>query len=167
MNLKYISLFLLFLFSFQEKDQKNNLSGFDNLINKTWIAEGKWGDNSNFKQEVTFKYGLDKKIIIATSKGFTNLEQTQYGERNHGIRKFDSKTNKVKFWEFDVFGGLTKGTVSFKDKNIIYNYNYQGAEVTDMWEYVNDSLYNFKVGIYKDDSWKNVFLSTQFVLKNN
>ncbi|RKE98031.1 hypothetical protein [Ichthyenterobacterium magnum] len=165
MNLKYISLLLFLLFNFQKQGSKNNLSAFDTLINKTWVAEGKWGNNSNFKQEVTFKYGLDKKIIIVTSKGFTNIEQTKYGLRNHGIRKFDSKTNKIKFWEFDVFGGLTEGTVSFKGKNIIYTYNYQGTEVTDMWEYVNNSLYNFKVGVYKDDSWKNVFLSTQFILK--
>lgn len=167
MNFKYLLVLLLLTFSITINSQNNNnLEGFENLINKTWTAYGKWGDGSQFKQEIFFEYSLKNQIIVAKSKGYTNLEQTEYGLRNFGIRKFDAKLNKVKFWEFDVFGNLTEGTVSFNENNIIYNYNYQGADVSDMWEYINDSLYNFKVGIYKDNNWKQVFLNTQFKRKN-
>lgn len=167
MNFKYFFFLALLLPSINAQSQNNKLEAFNNLINKTWIAEGKWGDGSLFKQEVYFEYSLKNQIIVAKSKGYTNLKQTEYGLRNHGIRKYDAKLNKVKFWEFDVFGNLTEGTVIFNDKNIIYNYDYQGTNVTDMWEYVNDNLYNFKVGIYKNNTWENVFLKTQFKLKIN
>jgi hypothetical protein len=35
--------------------------------------------------------------------------------------------------------------------------------VTDMWEYIDDSTYNFKVGNYQNGIWKQVYLSTQFI----
>ncbi len=143
--------------------QNTELSIFENLVGKTWKAEGKWGDGSKFMQEITFKYDLEKTIITARSKGFIDKEQTQMGDRNMGIRKFDSATKTIKFWEFDVFGGVTEGNVSVEGKNIIYQYKYGTSVVTDMWEYVDDSTYNFKVGTYEKGEWKQVFLNTQFV----
>ncbi len=142
--------------------QKNELSIFNNLIGKKWEAEGNWGDGSKFKQEITFSYDLNNTIVIVQSNGYTNQEQTQYGARNHGIRKFDTKTNTLKFWEFDVFGGLTEGEIKIDGKNIIYQYQYGKSVVTDMWEYVDDNTYNFKVGNYNNGIWKQVYLSTQF-----
>ncbi len=145
--------------------QQSKLSIFDNLVSKTWKAEGKWGDGSKFVQETTFKYSLDKKIVIAESIGFVDKAQTKLGPRNHGIRQYDATTNTIKFWEFDVFGGLTEGTVFAEGKNIVYQYKYGNSVVTDMWEYVDDSTYNFKVGSYENGKWKQVYLSTKFVVQ--
>ena len=155
---------ILFLASFLNYGQNSKLSAFNNLVSKTWKAEGNWGDGSKFMQETDFKYSLDSTIVIVNSIGFINKEQTKLGKRNHGIRQFDNKTNSILFWEFDIFGGLTKGTVSSKEKNIIYTYDYGGSTVTDMWEYIDDSTYNFRVGSYENGTWKQVYLSTQFKL---
>ncbi|AXT19918.1 hypothetical protein D7030_02005 [Flavobacteriaceae bacterium AU392] len=142
--------------------QDSKLSMFDNFIGKTWKADGNWGDGSKFKQEITFKYALDHRIIITNAKGFINKEQTELGLRNHGVRRYDKTSNNIKFWEFDVFGGLTEGIVFAEGRNIVYQYSYGDSFVTDMWEYVDDSTYNFKIGNYKNGVWKQVYLSTQF-----
>ncbi len=158
--IKILSIFILI--SQLSWSQKSELSIFKNLTNKVWKAEGNWGDGSKFKQEIVFKFDLDSTIVIAKSKGFTNTEKTQYGSRNHGIRKYDAVTKTLHFWEFDIFGGVTEGIVKIDDKNIIYQYEYGGAVVTDMWEYIDDKTYTFKVGNYIDGKWKQVYLETQF-----
>lgn len=133
------------------------------MMGKTWSAKGNWGDGTTFQQEVTFAYDLDSTLILASAKGFTNKEQTTYGARNHGIRKYDAASNSYKFWEFDVFGGVTQGSVVFDEKNILYHYDYEGVPLTDAWEYVDANTYNFKVGSYINGVWEQVYLDTQFV----
>ena len=146
--------------------QNTKLSMFDNLVGKTWKAEGLWGNGSKFIQETEFNYALDGSVVLSESIGFVDENQTELGRRNHGIRQYDNKTNTVKFWEFDVFGGLTKGTVSIEGKSIMYQYEYGDSKLTDLWEFVNDSTYNFKVGEYKNGTWSQIYLSTQFVQIN-
>lgn len=161
--MKKLILITTLVVSFMTFGQNSKLSIFDNLIGKTWRAEGNWGDGSKFKQEIKIEYVLGNKIILLNSYGFTDKEQTKLGLRNIGIRKYNEKTKSIKFWEFDVFGGLTEGTVySNENKNIVYEYEYGGSNVTDMWEYVNDSIYNFKVGNYQNGIWKQIYLKTQF-----
>lgn len=66
---------------------------------------------------------------------------------------------------FDNLVGKTwkaEGTVVVEGKNIQYQYNYGGVLVTYMWEYVNDSTYQFTVGKFEDGTWKQTYLSTQF-----
>ncbi len=165
--MKTIKITLILLFVVQiTLAQESDLSVFKAFIGKTWKAEGNWGDGTKFKQEIDFKFDLDSTIVITKSKGFTNKEQTKYGSRNHGIRKYDTITKTIKFWEFDVFGGVTEGEVHVDGKNIVYQYKYGESVVTDMWEYVNNTTYNFKVGNYKDDEWKEVYLETQFKASN-
>ncbi|RDY62066.1 hypothetical protein DX873_06430 [Flagellimonas nanhaiensis] len=106
-------------------------------------------------------------LVTAKSKGFTDREQTIYGPRNHGIRKYDSRTNSIKFWEFDIFGGTTEGTVKSKGKDIIYTYSYGESVVTDYWAYVDDHTYDFTVGSYEDGEWKQTYITTQFKAEKN
>ncbi|WP_299244260.1 hypothetical protein [uncultured Aquimarina sp.] len=161
--MRTVKIFLLIaMVSISVQSQETDLSIFKNLVEKTWKAEGKWGDGTLFKQETIFKYDLDNTLVISKSKGFTDKNQTKYGSRNHGIRKFDSETKTIKFWEFDIFGGVTTGTVTIDKKNLIYQYQYGESLITDMWEYVDDYTYNFKVGDYTDGNWKQVYLETQF-----
>ncbi|PRX55201.1 VOC family protein [Flagellimonas meridianipacifica] len=161
--MKKYGLLCIFCMALSIHGQENYLSFFDGLIGKTWKAEGNWGDGSKFSQEITFEYVLDGTLVIAKSKGFTDKEQTKFGNRNHGIRKYNPETKAIEFWEFDVFGGLTKGTVTTENRNIVYSYRYGESIVTDMWEYIDENTYNFKVGNYVDGYWKQVYLSTQFI----
>ena len=147
--------------------QNNKLDGFNNLVNKTWVAEGKWADSSPFKQEVSYVYDLNKAIVIANSNGFTDQKHSESGKRNHGIRRYNTKKDQIEFWEFDVFGGLTKGSVITENKNVWYTYTYGETTITDCWEYINDTTYKFIVGDYKNDTWETIYLQTTFKLKTN
>lgn len=142
--------------------QDNPLIIFKSLENYTWEAEGKWGDGSTFKQEISLKFSLNNKLVIVESLGFTNSEQTEFGLRNHGIRQYDEALKQIRFWEFDVFGNLTVGTVESNGKNLKYKYDYGGTVVTEMWIYKNEKTYDFIVGVYENGEWKQKFLETEF-----
>ena len=142
--------------------QTQELAIFKPLAGHTWAAEGTWGNGGKFKQEIRLEFSLDSTLIIVHSKGFKDQKQTKYGIRNHGLRQFDKASNTIKFWEFDVFGGRTEGTVTAAGKNIIYQYQYGESTITDLWEYVDDSTYNFIVGSYENGVWKQTYLKTQF-----
>ena len=148
------------------KAQENPLDIFKPLENHVWYAEGTWGDGSKFKQEVSYEFSLDNKIVKAKSLGYTNKEQTKFGLRNEGVRQYDSKSKTIKFWEFDVFGGLTEGTVTAEGNNIIYTYNYGGTDLTEMWIYKSESSYDFMIGVRENGAWKHKFLETEFTRKD-
>ncbi|MEM6893966.1 MAG: VOC family protein [Bacteroidota bacterium] len=162
MHIRFLLSFLCGILVLQA--QEKPLALFEPLMQKEWSAEGKWGDGSIFKQELQVEYSLDSTLVLVRSKGFTNTEQSQYGNRNHGVRRFDAKAKQLMFYEFDVFGGVTQGTVSKKNKDIIYTYEYQSTTVTDYWEHVDANTYKFKVGVY-DGVWQQVFLETTFTSK--
>lgn len=143
--------------------QENPLFIFKPLENHIWKAEGKWGDGSTFKQEISLEFSLENHLVKVESKGFTNMEQTAFGLRNHGVRQFDQNLKKIRFWEFDVFGNVTEGTVESDGKDIIYRYDYGGTYVTEMWKYKNDTVYDFVVGVLENGEWKQKFLETQFI----
>ena len=160
--MKIITQLIILLIPILTFGQSNELAMFDNIVGKTWKGEGSWGDGSKFLQEIDIRYSLDSSIVLSESIGFVDKEKTKLGMRNHGIRQFDKASNTIKFWEFDVFGGLTEGIVFNEGKNLIYQYNYGASKVTDMWEYLNDSTYNFKIGEYKNGQWIQTYLTTQF-----
>ena len=78
------------------------------------------------------------------------------------IRQYDKESEVIRFWEFDVFGSVTEGTVNMKGKDLIYTYDYGGTLITDMWQYVDDSTYNFIVGVRENEKWSQIHLQTQF-----
>ena len=156
----YILLILLIpTFTFS---QIHPIKIFEPLVGYSWSAEGTWGDGSTFKQEITYEFSLNGKLVISKSKGFIDKEQTIYGLRNHGIRQFDAKKGKIRFWEFDIFDNVTEGTVEKNGRNFIYTYDYDGNIVTEMWIYKDEVTYGFIVGVYSDGEWQQKFLETQF-----
>jgi len=154
---------LAFLIPMLMNAQDNPLMIFKPLENYVWKAEGNWGDGSKFKQEIHLDFSLNDTLVILESIGFTNSGQTAFGPRNHGIRQYDQASKTIKFWEFDVFGGLTTGTVKGEGKNLIYSYEYGGTWITEMWIYISDNTYNFIVGSFEEGAWKQKFLETTFV----
>lgn len=163
----FIPCLLAIFFSLSDhlNAQTTDWGAFEHLMDKTWVAEGKWGDGSPFKQEIQFTFDLEKQLIVTHTKGFTNQEKTKFGARNHGVRQYDAVTKSYRFWEFDILGGVTEGTVVLKDKNLFYQYKYGDYSLTDAWEYVDDKTYKFTVGIYEDGTWKQRYLETVFKLK--
>ncbi|MFC3122170.1 hypothetical protein [Agaribacter flavus] len=156
------TIFTLFLFLFPLFGHANPLDAFKYMASSTWKAEGKWKSGAVFKQEVSYRFELSDKIVIAETKGFTDKDQTTFGLRNHGVRKYDAESNKIKFWEFDVFNGLTEGLVTIENKNIYYQYYYGKSLISDGWEYVDENTYNYKVGEYKNGVWLSTYLETTF-----
>lgn len=144
----------------------NELSLFQPLVGKRWVGSGEWENKNEFKQEVEFSYDLNQQIVIAKTKGFVDQNNKDFGARNHGVRRYNKEKGQVEFYEFDVFGGLTTGEVFSEGKNIFYRYQYGDYLLTDMWEYVNTNQYNFKIGRYENDSWKQVYLNGVFKASN-
>ena len=142
--------------------QYNPLAFFEPLMGRTWSAEGVWENGSGFRQEINFEYSLDSTLVLVKSKGFTDKQQTTFGPRNHGIRKYDPNSKSIQFWEFDVFGSVTKGMVKQEGNDIRYTYTYGETQVTDLWEFVDKDTYTFKVGEYVGGNWTQTYLTTEF-----
>lgn len=157
---KIVLIYLLTSIAIQA--QEKPLDIFKPLENYVWKAEGVWSDGSQFKQEISFKFSLNSQLVNVQTLGYVNKEQTEFGLRNQGIRQYDQKLEKIRFWEFDVFGGLTKGTVEAVGDNLIYTYDYGGTTVTEMWIYKNERTYDYIVGIIEDGKWQTKFLETEF-----
>jgi len=156
-------IILFFLIPIEFIAQENPLEIFKKFENYIWSAEGKWGDGSTFKQEISLEFSLENNLVKVKSLGFTNKEQTKFGLRNHGIRQYDNNLKKIRFWEFDVFGNLTEGTVEGEEKNLHYKYTYGDTLVSEMWIYKNEKTYTFIVGVYENGEWKQKFLETEFI----
>ncbi len=145
---------------------QHSLSGFDNLVNKTWKTETQWDSNHPFFQEITFEYALDSTIILTKTKGYIDEEQTKIGDRNFGIRQYDKAKQAIYFVEFDTFGGKTEGSVHIENNNLTYTYIYGDVELTEKWIYVNPTTYGYTIGIWKNDKWDTIYLESQFIQTN-
>ena len=145
--------------------QEDMMKVFNHLLNKTWKVEGSWGGAMEFKQEVTFTAALEGNLVIAETKGFVDEKQTQWGHRNHGIRRYDAQEEKIKFFEYDVFGGLTQGEIQLNGKNLLYVYEYGGQMICDKWEFVNENEYKYIVGSFKDGQIDQVLMEAKAVAK--
>ena len=136
---------------------------FDNL-NGTWKGEGKWNNGPDFKQEITYSWDIPGKVVHTLTKGNISQKGYEFGVRSSGIRTLQGANGQ--FWEFDVFGQVTEGSIAIKDKNLYLTYSYdtpQGKQtLTDAWEYVDANHYNFKVGAYSDGKWEALYLEAVF-----
>ena len=110
----YFSTIFLFTQGELVAQKTSLLDSFTPLIGRTWSATGNWGDGTVFKQKVNFTQSLNGKIITAISEGFIDEERTKWGTRNHGVRAWDEECKCYRFWEFDVFGGLTTGKIELR-----------------------------------------------------
>ena len=134
----------------------------ENLVGSTWVGNGAWSDGKKFHQEITIEKSLDGKIFIVKTNGNVSTEGDSQGQRSHGVRAWDSKLGATKFWEFDVFGGITEGTVVVEGNDIFYIYEYEGEILTDAWIYKNENTYEFIVGIRLGDERGDVYCNGGF-----
>ena len=160
-----ISLLAVLCLSTVGYSQEHPLSAFENLMNKTWTIEGKWNGGPEFKQELTFEYGLNKNIVIAKTKGCTDEAQTVFGDRNYGIRHYNPQDSSISFYEFDIMGNVTKGEVGIIGQDIGYVYEYGGTVLLELWSYVSEEEYTYQVGRYLDGNFDGVFLDAKAFAK--
>ncbi len=161
----YLTFVLLVLVVSYVQSQNVFTGAFDNLVGKTWSAEGQWPNGGLFKQETYFEYGLNGTIVIGKTKSFTDADQTVWGDRNYGIRQFNSETGKIEFHEFDVYGNVTRGRVETDGKNIHYYYDYGGKKLLDSWIYLSDSNYTLRVSEIPDEGDPIVYLEANVTRK--
>lgn len=163
MNKSSLSIFLALIFSWTLLQGQNKVTElFAPLLGHSWKASGQWGDGSPFYQEIRFESNLEGQMVMAYSNGYVDKDQSVIGQRNIGLRRWDSAQGKFLFWEYDVFGGLTTGTITAIDKSIQYHYSYGELELTDQWKYIDDNTYGFKVGQWDGKKWTATYLDTTF-----
>lgn len=146
------------------QDGKAPLQAFENLVGGTWEGKGAWEGGTPFNQHITFEWGLAGKMIRVKTYGNIRREGNEFGLRNEGVRMWSAETDTVKFWEFDIFGGVTEGIVDTDGDNIYYHYQYDAGDgpvgLTDAWMYQDENTYHYIVGVYQDEKWKQIYLST-------
>ncbi|MGB0526119.1 MAG: hypothetical protein ACPGJS_24265 [Flammeovirgaceae bacterium] len=149
-----------------QQTREEAMEAISQLIGGKWVAEGKWLDGKQFKQEIIYEWGLDHNIIKVKTYGYTDQGQREFGLRNEGIRAWDDKDNAMKFWEFDIFGGITTGSCLVDQNQVHYQYEYKIDEsyalFRDTWTKIDDDTYRYRVGIVEDGKWESVLLDTTF-----
>ena len=133
------------------------LTAFDNLVGSTWEVKGKWGNGEEFRQEYAFQWSLNKKMVKVQTKGTVDMLTKEYGLRNEGIRFWRENENKIVFYEFDVFGGITEGICNIEGKNIYYEYEYDGLTLRDSWIYQDENTYELVVASLENGKQKDVY----------
>lgn len=162
-TLTIILLVILTMNTVQAQNEKNTLEAFENLVGGTWEGKGAWGNGAPINQQITFEWGLSGKMIKVKTYGNVSQEGFEFGLRNEGVRMWSKESSEVKFWEFDIFGGITEGTVDTDGNNIYYRYLYetgQGTtELTDAWIHQDKNTYQYMVGVYQNGEWIQTYLS--------
>ena len=157
--------YLILHASYAQDDEANPLAILEPLMGKTWAIEANWGGGSLFKQELFVEYGLQDQVIYSYTKGFINSERTEFGDRSFGIRKYDKESDKLLFWEFDTFGGVTTGEIIPNGRDLWFVYSYGESVIADIWEYLDDETYAFRVVSYNDGEIGDVYLKGAYKAK--
>ncbi len=142
--------------------QDHPMGVFDNLVGSTWRSEGKQLGGFDGKTEFVFSWGLDQKIVHVKTYA-TDPQTKEFGLRNEGVRAFNAAKERIEFYEFDKFGGLTPGTVIVRGKDLHYEYDYQGLTLRDSWIYVSKDEYQFIVGTWENNAWTKKFHEAKFM----
>ena len=162
MKLSKIIIVFFFFATMINAQLENPMILLRNLIG-SWKIEGKWQNGDNFSQSITNEWGLGQKIIKTQTYGVINLKDGTRGLRNEGVRAYDPESKEIKFWEFDIFGGITKGKILTRDNISVFEYSYKTSngkfELRDVWERISPDEYKYIVIQKKNDEWKTGMLS--------
>ncbi len=155
---------LSFLINMHLNAQNNPVQIFENFIDGYWLSEGKQMGGHDGKTEKYFEWGLNGKMVKVKTHN-TNPETLEFGLRNEGVRFWSAEDSLVHFYEFDVFGGITKGIVTIENQNIHYDYEYQGYKLRDSWIFIDENTYKYIVGVWEAEAWKQKFYEGEFIRK--
>ena len=159
------------LFAQEAQTEKDKIfKVYTNLLGGRWETKGKWERGQEFHQEVIITLELTKNLFIVKTKDFIDAKQFDHAQRNYGIRAWDDKEKKMKFWEFDVFGGITTGEIRVEGNNIYHVYQYQNKNgemlfLADAWIYIDKDTYSFKVCEFVNNSLGKEYMATIYKRK--
>lgn len=143
---------LVFINAAAQKDtltREASYALFSNLVG-TWETKGNWKNGSPYHQQMVVAKELTGNIFTAKTRDFVDSKQFDDAGRNFGVRAWDKQEKKMKFWEFDVFGGITKGEIIFDGNNIYFVYDYpdkngNARKMADAWVHVDKNTYQFTI----------------------
>lgn len=175
-SMKISLTFLILLFSSQLSSQlpaltkEESYSKYSNLLGGIWATKGKWQSGSEYHQEILVETELSKNIFTVKTQDYVDSKKFDNARRNYGIRAWDDKEKKMKFWEFDVFGGIITGEILFEGNNIyhIYVYPMKSGEtktLVDAWIYVDNDTYTFKIAEYANGKPGKEFITSTYKRK--
>lgn len=139
--------------------QTTPLKAFEQLAGYKWISEGQQLSGTDGKTLFEIDWGLHHQIV----KVKTHITDPKTGNlelRNEGISAFNKATGDLEFYEFDKLGGITTGTVLVENRNVHYEYVYEGLQLRDSWIYLSDSSYQLIIGVWQNDDWSKKYLET-------
>lgn len=144
---------------------------YSNFVGGKWEAKGKWKNGSDYHQEIIVETELTKNIFTVKTQDYIDSKQFDNSRRNYGVRAWDDKEKKMKFWEFDVFGGIVTGEIIFDGNNIYHVYQYPlksgGTKMlADAWIYINKDSYTFKIAEFNEGKLGKEYMSSTFNRKS-
>lgn len=143
---------------------------YSNLVGGKWETKGKWQNGAEYHQEIIVDQELTKNIFTVKTYDYIDSKQFDNAQRNYGIRAWDSKEQKMKFWEFDVFGGITAGEIFIDNNDIYHIYQYTDKNggirtLADAWIYIDKDTYTFKVGEFSDGTLGKLYITSIYKRK--
>lgn len=168
MKCALITFHLIFILSSTSycQEEQSPLQALKPLLGGTWVTKGKWKNGADFHQEVTFRRELSGNLITSETKDLIDSKSFEDSVRNYGVIGYKKEKTEIVFYNFDVFGGITEGTITTSENNIFFTYDYaiDGVvqSLTDAWLFIEKDKYEFRVGILKNGTWEKVFISNTF-----
>jgi hypothetical protein len=138
------------------------LQKFDRLVDGIWITEGEWTNGQKFKQEIDFEWGLNQTIIKVKTYGTIDPKSNEYGLRNEGVRAYNNQDSVIQFWEFDIYGGITKGVCYFEGENLHYEYNYNGQKLKESWFFIDENNYKYQISSLVEGKVDKVYMTSSY-----
>lgn len=149
------------------KEETYNI--YSNFVG-TWETKGKWQSGAEFHQELIVETELTKNIFTVKTQDYIDSKKFDNARRNYGIRAWDDKEKKMKFWEFDVFGSIISGEVVIEGKNIYLVYQYPSKTgdtktLADAWIYVDKDTYIYKICEFNEGKPGKEYMSSTYKRK--
>lgn len=123
---------------------------YANFVGGKWETKGQWKGGAEFHEEIIVETELTKNIFAVKTHDYIDARKFDNSQRNYGIRAWDNMERKMKFWEFDVFGGTITGEVMIDGPDIYHVCQYPDQTggtktLADAWVYVDKDTYIYKI----------------------
>ena len=168
---KIIFLSAVFISLTLTAQEDNPLNKLAFLAESDWAETGTWlRSGKEFNQKMKGEWGLNKKIIKLKIDGVVNMETGERGLRNEGIFAYDSFNQQLKYYVFDVYGGLAESDVVFEEDKIHIKYQVplQGklTDFRDTWTRIDEDSFDYEIFMINEEGKETKLLEGK-VLKIN
>ncbi|MEM6772566.1 MAG: DUF4440 domain-containing protein [Bacteroidota bacterium] len=129
-----------------------------------WVSEGPQLGQENGLTVKSFRAGLGGKVVHVKT-GTTDPKTGVFAPRNEGLRYWSAVDSSWHFQEYDRTGNLSVGAVSCHDRDVYYDYEYQGNQLRDAWIFEDNTHYRYVVGVWDGNQWVKKFHEGRFVFR--